>query len=63
MRTEFSISTAANLNYYDGDMEYLLVKVEEAVRDAITEDLADYCVNNLGDWVVIFTVDLKCQQS
>ena len=63
MRTEFSISTAVNLNYYGGDMEYVLAKVEKAVRDAITEDLADYSVNNLGDWVAIFTVDLKCQQS
>jgi hypothetical protein len=63
MRTEFTIPTAANLNHYGEDMEYLAEKVEKAIRDAVTEDLADVCVNNLGDYRIQFTIDIDCKHN
>lgn len=63
MRVEFFLPTAAPLNLYPSDMEWFLEIAEKAIRDALTEKVAAYSVNNLGDYRLVFTVDIDCKHS
>lgn len=63
MRVEFFLPTAAPLNLYPSDMEWFLEIAEKAIRDALTEKVAAYSVNNLGDYQLVFTVDIDCKHS
>jgi len=63
MRKEFFLPTAAPLNFYPSDIEWFLEEAEKAVRDALTEHAADYSVNNLGDYRLVFTIDIDCKHN
>jgi len=63
MRVEFFLPTAAPLNLYSSDMEWFLEIAEKAIRDALTEKVAAYSVNNLDDYRLVFTIDIDCKHN
>ena len=60
MRKIIKLPTSGLFNSYNsGDKEYLMDLVEKAIRDVLTDHLADYTRVNLGDNEVTITVDWK----
>ena len=58
MRKIIKLPTSGLFNSYNsGDKQYLMELVEIAIRDALTDHLADYTMVNLGDNEVTITVD------
>jgi hypothetical protein len=60
MMRAIELPTSGDFNSYDsGDKEYLMDLVEKAIRDVLTDHLADYTRVNLGDNKVTIVVDWR----